>query len=108
MSYGDIAEYLGEGGPRQVARVMSTYGNEVPWHRVLRADGTCASQVANRQIELLRRERVEFDPTGSRVRMARSRWTGGRTQPTESFPAGPPLHRGEVAGEAYPFVEDET
>ena len=30
MSYGDIAEYLGEGGPRQVGRVMSTWGGAVP------------------------------------------------------------------------------
>ncbi|MFD0886905.1 MGMT family protein, partial [Streptosporangium algeriense] len=34
MSYGDIAEYLGEGGPRQVGRVMSTWGGGVPWWRV--------------------------------------------------------------------------
>jgi len=26
MSYGDIAEYLGEGGPRQVGRVMALWG----------------------------------------------------------------------------------
>ena len=36
MSYGDIAEYLGVGGPRQVGAVMSRSGGEVPWWRVLR------------------------------------------------------------------------
>ena len=30
MSYGDIAEFLGRGGPRQVGRVMSTSGGGVP------------------------------------------------------------------------------
>ena len=30
MSYGDIAEYLGEGGPRQVGRVMALWGGGVP------------------------------------------------------------------------------
>ena len=80
MSYGDIAEYLGEGGPRQVAKVMSTYGNEVPWHRVLRSNGTCAEQVAIEQIALLRQEPVVFDSTRTRVRMAQSRWDGH--QPT--------------------------
>jgi alkylated DNA nucleotide flippase Atl1 len=40
MSYGDIAEYLGRGGPRQVGRVMSTYGGGVPWWRVIHSDGT--------------------------------------------------------------------
>ena len=34
MSYGDIAELLGRGGPRQVGRVMSTSGGGVPWWRV--------------------------------------------------------------------------
>lgn len=76
MSYGDIAEYLGEGGPRQVARVMSTYGNEVPWHRVVRSNGTCAEQVAMEQLALLRQEPVVFDSTKTRVRMAESRWDG--------------------------------
>ena len=37
MSYGDIAEYLGRGGPRQVGRVMSTSGGAVPWWRVVHA-----------------------------------------------------------------------
>lgn len=86
MSYGDIAEYLGEGGPRQVARVMSTYGNEVPWHRVLRSNGTCAEQVAMEQLALLRQEPVVFDSTRTRVRMAQSRWDGH--QPTRKKRSG--------------------
>ena len=40
MSYGDIAEYLGEGGPRQVGRVMALWGGGVPWWRVIHADGS--------------------------------------------------------------------
>ncbi len=39
MSYGDIAEHVGEGGPRQVGRVMALWGGGVPWWRVVRADG---------------------------------------------------------------------
>ncbi len=43
MSYGDIAEYLGEGpGPGQVGRVLSVYGSAVPWWRVIHSDGTPA------------------------------------------------------------------
>jgi alkylated DNA nucleotide flippase Atl1 len=42
MSYGDIAEYLGSGGPRQVGRVLATYGGGVAWWRVIHADGTPA------------------------------------------------------------------
>ncbi|MBC3842639.1 DNA-binding protein [Streptacidiphilus sp. 4-A2] len=39
MTYGDVAEYLEQGGPRQVGRVMTLYGASVPWWRVVRADG---------------------------------------------------------------------
>lgn len=39
VSYGDVAELLGSGGPRQVGSVMSHYGSDVPWWRVLKASG---------------------------------------------------------------------
>lgn len=39
MTYGDVAEFLGEMGPRQVGRVMTLHGAAVPWWRVVRADG---------------------------------------------------------------------
>ena len=42
MSYGDIAEYLGSGGPRQVGKVLATYGGGVAWWRVIHSDGTPA------------------------------------------------------------------
>jgi alkylated DNA nucleotide flippase Atl1 len=40
MSYGDVAEYLGQGGPRQVGRVMAQWGGGVAWWRVVHADGS--------------------------------------------------------------------
>ena len=39
VSYGDVAELLGSGGPRQVGSVMSHSGGGVPWWRVLKASG---------------------------------------------------------------------
>lgn len=39
VSYGDVAELLGAGGPRQVGAVMSHNGSSVAWWRVLRASG---------------------------------------------------------------------
>lgn len=43
-TYGAIAEavggVLGRGGPRVVGSVMSRHGADVPWWRVVRADGT--------------------------------------------------------------------
>jgi alkylated DNA nucleotide flippase Atl1 len=40
LSYGVIAGHIGQGGPRQVGRVMAMYGSSVPWWRVVRADGS--------------------------------------------------------------------
>jgi alkylated DNA nucleotide flippase Atl1 len=39
VSYSDVAELLGSGGPRQIGSVMSHYGSGVPWWRVLKASG---------------------------------------------------------------------
>jgi alkylated DNA nucleotide flippase Atl1 len=81
MSYGDIAEYLGEGGPRQVGRVMALWGGGVAWWRVIHADG---SLLAGHERVALARYREEGTPMRSavgggpgRVDMRRARWTGG-------------------------------
>ena len=42
-SYGDIAEFVGAGGPRQVGHVMARHGGAVAWWRVVRADGRPAA-----------------------------------------------------------------
>ena len=39
LAYGDVAELLGAGGPRQVGSVMSHYGSAVPWWRILKSNG---------------------------------------------------------------------
>jgi alkylated DNA nucleotide flippase Atl1 len=80
MSYGDIAEYLGEGGPRQVGRVMALWGGGVAWWRVIHADGSLL--VGHEQAALARyREEgtpLRHSPDGrpGRVDMRRARWTG--------------------------------
>jgi alkylated DNA nucleotide flippase Atl1 len=74
MSYSDVAEYVGAGSGRAVGTVMARFGSEVPWHRVLRNDGTCATHKADRQLALLRAERVPM--RGNRVDMAKARWDG--------------------------------
>jgi alkylated DNA nucleotide flippase Atl1 len=40
LSYGDVAGLLGEGGPRQVGRVLALWGGGVAWWRVVHADGS--------------------------------------------------------------------
>lgn len=76
MSYGDIAEYLGEGGPRQVGRVMALWGGGVPWWRVIRTDGSVARGLERRALARHREEGTPLRPGGVGVDMRRARWDG--------------------------------
>lgn len=61
MSYGDVAEFLGAGGPRQVGRVLALWGGGVPWWRVVHADG---SLLAGHE----RRALAHYDAEGTPLR----------------------------------------
>ncbi|MEO9180728.1 MAG: MGMT family protein, partial [Acidimicrobiales bacterium] len=39
MTYGEVAAVLGSRGARAVGLIMSRYGSELPWWRVVRAGG---------------------------------------------------------------------
>ncbi|WP_199245752.1 MGMT family protein [Leifsonia sp. AG29] len=39
MTYGDVAAALGSRAARMVGQIMAYYGGDVPWWRVVRADG---------------------------------------------------------------------
>jgi methylated-DNA-protein-cysteine methyltransferase related protein len=72
VSYGDIAAVAGAPSPRLVGRILGEDGHDLPWHRVLRANGTPAPHLVHRQLELLRAEGVLAD--GQRVDMREYRW----------------------------------
>ncbi len=73
-TYGELAEAVGRGGPRQVGRVLATWGASVPWWRVVRADG---SPARGHEEEARRRLEAEGTPLrGSRVVLVAARWTG--------------------------------
>ncbi len=76
LTYGDVAELIGEGGPRQVGAVMSRYGGSVAWWRVLRADGTPAPQVRERAFAAYASEGTPMRPDRSRVDLRQARWDG--------------------------------
>ncbi|MGD9956637.1 MAG: MGMT family protein [Candidatus Nanopelagicales bacterium] len=84
MAYGDVAAALQRGGgPRQVGTVMARFGSGVPWHRVVRADG---SPAAGHEEEALRRHRREGTPLrGARVDMARARWSPTMSDPGDGI-----------------------
>ena len=78
MSYGDVAEYLGAGGPRQVGHVMSHYGGAAPWWRVTHADGTPAPGHDSRALEHYLAEGTPLRSAEPPVRvdMRKARWPG--------------------------------
>lgn len=86
MTYGDIAEWLEDGGPRQVGRAMALYGGAVPWWRVVRADGRPLPGQEREALEHyhtegtpLRESNGRYARAGGhvpRIDMRRARWDG--------------------------------
>ncbi|MFF8608584.1 MGMT family protein [Streptomyces sp. NPDC015346] len=83
MTYGDVAEWLGEGGPRQVGRVMALYGGAVPWWRVVRSDGALLPGHELRALAHYREEGTALREAARsaeghlpKLDMRRARWDG--------------------------------
>lgn len=100
LSYGDIAELLNCGGPRQVGRVMSASEGDLPWWRVVRADGQPPACHGNTALDHYRNEdtpiRSAVAASGTRrIVMKEARW-----QPTESEWAHLDFLRERLAGES--------
>ena len=74
MSYGDVAACAGLGSPRFVGHVLARFGDAVPWHRVVMADGSFASHLAVEQVALLRAEHTPLTTDASRADMTRARF----------------------------------
>ncbi len=70
-TYGAIGRLVGV-GPRRVARALSQGGGAVPWHRVLRADGSAAAPVRVEQLARLAAEGVPV--RGQRVDLDAVHW----------------------------------
>jgi methylated-DNA-protein-cysteine methyltransferase-like protein len=73
MSYGDVAARAGTRAARAVGQILAQSGDGVPWHRVVRADGSVADPVRARQIRLLAAEGVPLED--DRVVMEWARWS---------------------------------
>ncbi|CAM3215539.1 MGMT family protein [Stackebrandtia soli] len=76
LTYGYIAELIGEGGPRQVGAVMSHYGGSVSWWRVVRADGGLLDGHRTRALAHYRAEGTPLRGKGdaARIDMRAARW----------------------------------
>jgi alkylated DNA nucleotide flippase Atl1 len=72
-TYGAIADVVATGGPRQVGRVMSTYGGAVPWWRVVHADGSPPACHDGEARQAYLEEATPLRPSG-RVDLAAAFW----------------------------------
>jgi methylated-DNA-protein-cysteine methyltransferase-like protein len=74
VTYGQIAELLGRpGAARAVGFAMRHCPEELPWQRVVSADGTLHGESAELRQTILAEEGVPFTPDG-RVDLNSSRW----------------------------------
>ncbi|GAA1362636.1 hypothetical protein GCM10009596_22490 [Arthrobacter rhombi] len=78
LTYGDIAELLGAGGPRQVGAAMSRSATALPWWRVLRANGTLPADLQERALPHWTQEGIPL--LRGRVRVAQARWQPGHAE----------------------------
>ena len=77
VAYGDIAKALRVGGARNVGTVMSRYGSDVPWWRVIRSDGRPPQGLDTEAVEHWRAEgtpMVRGLLEGGRADMSLARW----------------------------------
>jgi alkylated DNA nucleotide flippase Atl1 len=74
-TYGEIGRAVGI-GPRRAGRAVSALDDDVPWWRIVYADGTPATCHGGKARALLEAEDVPF--LNGRVDMARIRRTGNR------------------------------
>ena len=96
MTYGQIAEMLGEGyTARTVGYVMHAAEEDVPWQRVINAQGACSTGRVilppDKQQRMLEAEGIQFDVRG-RCDLGRYRWSpdeesGGAGQTDEKQPS---------------------
>lgn len=85
MTYGQIAELLGEGyTARTVGFVMHSADEETtPWHRVINSQGACSTGriilPPDKQQRILEAEGIEFDARG-RCKLGHYRWIPDEAQ----------------------------
>ena len=77
-TYGDLAELVGTGGPRQAATVLARHGRVVAWWRVVRADGSLPAHLRDRAAEQWRAEGTPLRQSRGApvVDLRRARWGG--------------------------------
>lgn len=99
LAYGDVARLIGRRGPRYVGNVMSRYGADLPWWRVIRADGRPPVGFEDEAISHWRAEgtpMVRGPVSGGRADLARARWDGAGAGSDSTASGRGGLHHVEI------------
>lgn len=83
-TYGDIATLAKAPSPRLVGRILNEDGHDLPWQRVLKADGTCAPHLRDTQLQLLHEEGVPN--LDGKIDLREYRWEDARKPEPEEPP----------------------
>ena len=77
MTYGDVAAAIGSRAARAVGQTLAHYGSELPWWRVIRANGQPAVNHESLALEQFRAESTPLTWSASgvfRVDLPAARW----------------------------------
>jgi alkylated DNA nucleotide flippase Atl1 len=79
LTYGDIAELLEQGGPRQIGAARATHSTGITWWRVVNASGLLPPRLRGEAARHYAEEGTPYDPSLERVNLRRARWDGRST-----------------------------
>jgi alkylated DNA nucleotide flippase Atl1 len=74
ITYGDLSELAGYGGPRTAGGVMAHHGSGVPWHRVVSVQGRVPDHLLAEALVRWRTESTPLVRAGDRVDLRAGRW----------------------------------
>jgi alkylated DNA nucleotide flippase Atl1 len=76
LTYGDIAELLEQGGPRQIGAAMAAHSTGLTWWRVVNASGLLPARLRGEAALHYAEEGTPYDPSLERVNLRLARWSG--------------------------------
>lgn len=88
LTYGDVAGITGWGAPRAVGAVMAEHGLELPWWRVVRADGSLVAGLLGRAKVHWVDEGTPLARGGQAVDLTLARWSGPGADDAEDLDDG--------------------
>jgi len=80
MAYGEVAAAIGSRAARAVGRIMAHSGGDLPWWRVVYADGHLLPGYEAQALAKYRDEGTPLTPSGTAIDMRLARWSPGADQ----------------------------